>query len=98
MMKQKTSPRTDRGKNHLFRAEPFACLVGKNQTAETKGLFWRELGGHRKIYFRLESNGQLELMGHIASLEEISILCRELERKLAQEYEVRRICTDYELS
>ena len=101
-MKQKTSlllSNSNRGKKKdLFRAGTFACLMGKNQKTTTESLFWRELGGHRKIYFRLESNGQLELMGHIASPEEISILCRELERKLVQEYEVRRICTDCELS
>ncbi len=55
---------------------------------------WRDLGGHLRARFRLDKNGQLDLVAVIGHQQEISKLCKELEKQLSREFEVYQKCSN----
>ena len=50
---------------------------------------WRELGGFYKIFYRLSSEGHIELKGKINLIDDLNLLCKNLAQRLNQEFEIQ---------
>ncbi len=51
---------------------------------------WREIDDKYQIYFQLQSDGNIEVIGKIKAKKDIPEICSTLAKRLGQEFEVKK--------
>ena len=90
MMKKDNNTVTNYFENDQRQKPLTAHSLTKPIHRETDRYKWRELGGYFRVYFRLQADGQLDIIGKIRSCAEIQPLCDTLAKQLCREFALHK--------